>query len=250
MLLRVATINIQNGVRVTKGYRQYALLGWRYYLPHAPRALEGVVDLADRESIDVLTLQEAEGGSFRSRYIDYVQWLASRTELERARFFPTYSRTWRGRVMSNQGNAVLSRFPLEAHENHRLPGPGEPRYLSEAAIRCPGGTVAVFTTHLSLAREVRAEQLAAIARIVGDRSGPKVLTGDLNTPNPEELRVLEASGLCKLPTGPSYPSWAPRRSLDHIFTGPECRGAATVIERVEVADHLPVVATIEVEGAA
>lgn len=141
-----------NGVGVTRSYGQYAQVGWKYVLPHSPDVLEGLVRAIDHEEIDVLTLSEAEGGSFRSRGINYVSWFAERTELRHHLLFPTFRRSFRGRMLTNQGNAVLSRYPLLRHENHRLPGSGEPRYLGEATIAHEASTFTVFTTHLSLQR--------------------------------------------------------------------------------------------------
>lgn len=247
MLWRIATFNIQNGVGVTRGYGGYLVHGWRYLLPHSATSLESVAAFVKWESIDALLLNEAEGGSFRSREIDYVRWLSERTELEHSVFFPTFRRTLRGRVLSNQGNAVLSKHEIEVHDNHRLPGSGEPRFLGEATIRRGSSTLALFTTHLSLRRAERRTQLAAVARVVGQREGPRVLMGDFNTNDLAELEVIEKTGMVRLPTGPSFPSWSPQRCLDHVFASREsARASACVIEGVKAADHLPVVATVTI----
>jgi len=245
MSIRIVSANIQNGVGVTRSYGQYALVGWRYLLPHGPKALEELVRFVGGEAIDVLALSEVEGGSFRSRGIDYAQWLAERTPLCHHLFFPTVRRSLGGKVMANQGNAVLSRWPLASHEAHRLPGGGEPRYLCEATIEHPDASFLLFTTHLSLARQERSEQLLDIARTVGAKTGPRLLMGDLNTSDVGELRDVEDEGLVKLPTGPTYPSWAPRRCLDHVFASEDWNDASAVVaETVKVADHLPVVITV------
>lgn len=247
MLWRIATFNIQNGVGVTQGYRGYLVRGWRYLLPHSPAALDAVAAFVKWESIDVLLLNEAEGGSFRSRGIDYVRWLSERTALEHSVFFPTARRVLRGRVLSNQGNAVLSRDVIEGHENHRLPGGGEPRFLGEATIRRGDSKLSLFTTHLSLRRSERSAQIEAVARIAGQREGTRVLMGDFNTSDLAELDVIEEAGLVRLPTGPSFPSWSPQRCLDHVFASSESsRVTACVIEGVKAADHLPVVATVTI----
>lgn len=244
-MIRIAAANIQNGVGVTRSYGQYALVGWRYVLPHSPAALEGLVRAIEHEKIDVLALSEAEGGSFRSRGINYVNWIAERTELSHHVFFPTFRRSLRGRVLTNQGNAILSRLPLRKHDNHRLPGDGEPRYLGEATIEHGTSTFTVFTTHLSLQRAARQDQLLAIARIAGAREGPKLLMGDFNTPHLEELGDIEAVGLTKLHTGPTFPSWNPQRCLDHVFASDDWNQASAVaLESVRVADHLPILATV------
>ncbi len=245
MLLKVATFNIQNGVAVTRGYWQYATAGLKYVLPHSPWALEGVCTFVERETIDVLMLNEAEGGSFRSHEINYVRWIADRTDLKEQVFLPTFRRALGKKALSNQGNGILSRFPLTSHDNHRLPGRGEPRYLGEALVQAPSTSITVFTTHLSLNNGERRDQLEAISKIVAARGGPRVLAGDLNTSDLNELKPIEDAGLKRLETGPTFPSWTPRRCLDHAFASDGClRPSAAVISEVMASDHLPVLVTL------
>ncbi len=90
-----------------------------------------------------------EGGSRRTREIDQVVELSNGSSLGHRAYFPTFvtART------VNMGNAVLFRFPVCGVANHRLPGRGEPRFVSEAEVIAPGGAIHVFVTHLSLEKK-------------------------------------------------------------------------------------------------
>ena len=81
-----------------------------------------------------------------------------------------------------EGPAVLSRYPITAHEVYDLPRCEQrlhARVLLRAEVAAPGGPVAVFSTHLT-----RDDcQVTRVAEIVGERAarGPAVLMGDFNT---------------------------------------------------------------------
>ncbi|KPV58948.1 hypothetical protein QJ48_13400 [Paenibacillus sp. A3] len=57
---------------------------------------------------------------------------------------------WLCRGVSRYGVVLLSRYPLEAPQIHRLTGGREPRLLLTAQLRLPDRTVTVATTHLSV----------------------------------------------------------------------------------------------------
>lgn len=98
------------------------------------------------------------------------------------------------------GNAVLSRWPITAHDEVRLPTAhsSEGRAALHARIDAPGGALPMFTTHLSYrpgASQVRTEQVRELAEFaasrVADSTYPPVVTGDLNAePGSDEVRLL------------------------------------------------------------
>jgi len=108
------------------------------------------------------------------------------------------------------GNAVLSRWPIQAHHALRLPvAEGEqPRVALHAAIGAPGGTLPFFTTHLTHRLDASAERVAqvrALAPFVAAHSAgceyPPVVTGDLNAdPASDEIRLL--GGMLTAPVVP------------------------------------------------
>jgi endonuclease/exonuclease/phosphatase family metal-dependent hydrolase len=99
------------------------------------------------------------------------------------------------------GNAILSRWPIAAHAEASLPAGGladEARVAVHARIEAPGGTLPLFTTHLTygLGRsQVRTAQVRTLAAFVAEHAAdcayPPAVTGDLNAePGSDELRLL------------------------------------------------------------
>ena len=98
------------------------------------------------------------------------------------------------------GNAILSRWPITTQEASALPvsATDETRVAVHARIDAPGGTLPLFTTHLTYGpgrSALRAAQVRALARFVEEHSGgcayPPVVTGDLNAePGSDEMRLL------------------------------------------------------------
>ncbi len=103
------------------------------------------------------------------------------------------------------GNAIVSRWPITAHEIRVLPrvagdardDEGEERLAVFAEIDGPRGPIQVYCAHLSWRDDhsaVRQAQVAEICRLVRERrprTFPAVLCGDLNAdPTSDELRML------------------------------------------------------------
>lgn len=99
------------------------------------------------------------------------------------------------------GNAILSKYNLDAQDSRRLPpfdGPGH-RHALIARLAAPHGPVPVVCTHLDYRFDqslVRQEQVASLMKIVAEHDGgpdafPVVLAGDLNAvPTSDEIRMI------------------------------------------------------------
>jgi endonuclease/exonuclease/phosphatase family metal-dependent hydrolase len=109
------------------------------------------------------------------------------------------------------GNAILSRWPIEAQAHLALPTGGlvdEGRVVVHGRIATPGGTLPLFSTHFSYGpglSQVRTAQARALAEFAaGHAEGcdyPPVVTGDLNAePGSDEVRLL--GGLLTAPAAP------------------------------------------------
>jgi len=112
------------------------------------------------------------------------------------------------------GNAVISRWPIRAHDVRVLPrtagdardDEGEERLAVLAEIDGPRGPIHVYCAHLSWRdyhSAVRQAQVAEICRFVREhrpRSFPAVLCGDLNSePTSTELRMLTGEAAVPVP---------------------------------------------------
>ncbi|MDY7562477.1 endonuclease/exonuclease/phosphatase family protein [Pseudomonas sp. 10B1] len=237
--LRLLSFNIQVGIS-TERYRHYLTRGWQHLLPHTGRAgnLQKIGGLLG--DFDLVALQEADGGSLRSGYVNQVEHLAQLGA------FPY----WYQQLNRNLGrfgqhsNGVLSRLRPWAIEDHPLPGPAGRGAILVRFGEGPEALVVVMM-HLALGARVRNLQLSYIRDLIGDYHH-QVLMGDMNT---HAIDLLESSplrdlGLLAPQIEATFPSWRPQRCLDHILLSP-----TLTLERVQVlaqpiSDHLPVAVEI------
>jgi endonuclease/exonuclease/phosphatase family metal-dependent hydrolase len=175
-------------------------LWWRYG-PWERRREAIAATLAEMEP-DLCGLQEVWGAPGENLAAD----LAGRLGMHC--YWAAASREREGLTL---GNAILSRWPITARAQAGLPAGGpdeEGRLAVHARIDTPGGSLPVFTTHLTygLGRsQVRVEQVRALAGFVAAQAAgcayPPVVTGDLNAePGSDELRLL--GGLLTAPAAP------------------------------------------------
>jgi len=245
--LRIAVSNLQSGIGTTRGYWQYLFTGWKYALPHGSGALRGAVEFLAAERIDIAAFSEINGPSRRTRGVDQVALVADGGGLPHRVFFPTH--VVGGKV--NQGNAVCARYPVRGVANHRLPGIGEPRHLSEAEVMVDGRPIRLLATHLALDLGQRGRQIHRIAELIGTGGGrPTILAGDFNVSREEEMELLHDTKLRMAASAATFPSWRPTRRLDYLFFSEEF----SVVESHawsarRFSDHLPLVAEVRFQPA-
>ncbi|KJK06869.1 MULTISPECIES: endonuclease/exonuclease/phosphatase family protein [Pseudomonas] len=242
--LRLLSFNIQVGIS-TERYRHYLTKSWQHLLPHNGRAgnLQKIGDLLG--DFDLVALQEADGGSLRSGYVNQVEHLAQLGA------FPY----WYQQLNRNLGrfaqhsNGVLSRLKPQLLEDHPLPGPAG---RGAILVRFGEGedALVVVMMHLALGSKTRALQLAYIRELIGGYRH-QVLMGDMNTHATDLLEhsPLRDLGLVAPQVQATFPSWRPQRCLDHILLS-----SSLTLERVEVlaqpiSDHLPVAVEIRLPDA-
>jgi endonuclease/exonuclease/phosphatase family metal-dependent hydrolase len=110
--------------------------------------------------------------------------------------------------------------------------------------------LAVMIAHLSLSAPARARQLGFIAEVLQDYPHA-VLMGDLNTDaHSAEMRHLFAKCTLQPPAHPTltFPSWKPRRALDHILTSSAIHLDKLWVLPQAFSDHLPLAAEIRLPG--
>lgn len=242
--LRLLSFNIQVGIN-TERYRHYLTKSWQHLLPHNGRAgnLQKIGDLLG--DFDLVALQEADGGSLRSGYVNQVEHLAQLGA------FPY----WYQQLNRNLGrfaqhsNGILSRLKPQLLEDHPLPGPAG---RGAILVRFGEGenALVVVMMHLALGSKTRALQLAYIRELISGYRH-QVLMGDMNTHANDLLEhsPLRDLGLVAPQVQATFPSWRPKRCLDHILLSP-----SLTLERVEVlaqpiSDHLPVAVEIRLPDA-
>jgi endonuclease/exonuclease/phosphatase family metal-dependent hydrolase len=242
--LRLLSFNIQVGIS-TQRYHHYLTRSWQHLLPHAGRNgnLQRIGDLLG--DFDLVALQEVDGGSLRSGYVNQVEHLAHLGD------FPY----WYQQLNRNLGrfaqhsNGVLSRLRPSLLEDHPLPGPpGRGAML----LRLGEGpeAIAVVMMHLSLGSRTRTRQLAYIRELLSGYRH-RVLMGDMNT---HAIDLLEHSplrdlGLWAPQIEATFPSWQPQRCLDHILLSPELSLERCEVLSLPISDHLPVAVQIRLPSS-
>ncbi len=235
--LRLLSYNIQGGVD-TQHYREYLTQSWKHLLPHRER-LQNLNRIASTlEDLDIVGLQEVDSGSLRSGFIDQTEYLA-----QLAGFPHWYSQVNRrlGKI-AQHSNGVLSRLQPAHIIEHRLPGlPGRGAILLEFPTS-DGAVLGVCVIHLALGRRARKRQFAYMSELVAQYPH-LVLMGDFNCDRSSGefqffLRAVDlwGSGLTKK----TFPSWRPKRTLDHILVSPSLRVLTEEVLAYSVSDHLPV----------
>ncbi|TWH71332.1 endonuclease/exonuclease/phosphatase family metal-dependent hydrolase [Azomonas agilis] len=237
--LRLLSFNIQVGIN-TRHYGHYLTRSWQHLLPHSGRIqnLQRIGELLHQ--YDLVALQEVDGGSLRSGHINQVEHLA------RLGHFPYWYQQLNRNLapLAQHSNGVLSRFQPECLEDHSLPGvPGRGAILLRFGH--PTQALVVVMMHLALGARERNRQLAYIRDLIAPYP-QRILMGDMNT---HAKDLLEHSPLKELNWQPpsilaTFPSWRPKRNLDHILLSP-----GLVLKQAEVlphpiSDHLPVAVEI------
>lgn len=238
MRLRIIVANIQSGIGVTKGYRQYITSGWRYLLPHSGRGAIGAGTLLRLEDADLGLLTEVDAGSRRSRGVSQLDAIALESGLANTRFFAT-------RVVGasiREGNAILSRFPIVRDHAHPLVSRVNPRVLGETVVTLTDGTsLTAFVAHLALNARTREAQIGEIADIVKRIDGPVILGGDFNERHARAFKPLTRAGLTPVAVA-GYPSWKPVYALQMLFLSRHFTLArAGVPDGARFSDHLPLI---------
>lgn len=243
-LLRLLSFNIQVGIS-TERYHHYLTRSWQHLLPAAGRAgnLQRIGDLL--AGYDLVALQEADGGSLRSGYVNQVEHLAQLGA------FPYWYQQLNRNLgrLAQHSNGLLSRLQPTLLEDHPLPGPP-----GRGAILMRFGegenALAVVMMHLALGARTRTRQLAYIRELLqGYRH--QVLMGDMNTHANDllESSPLRDLGLIAPQVEATFPSWRPQRCLDHILLSPELALERVSVLPQPISDHLPVAVEIRLPAA-
>src|ERR1700761_3617253 len=245
--LRLLSCNILAGASVQR-YSEYFTRSINAVLPGRSK-LDNLDRLAEvLPQFDVIGLQEADAGSLRSGFLNQTRYLAETAGM------PFWSHQPNRPIarLSHTANGLISRLEPTQVLDYALPSrvPGRGAML----VRFGEGNdaVAVMIAHLSLSDVARARQLGFIAEVLRDYRHA-VLMGDLNTDiHSAEMRHLFNHSVLQPPPQATltFPSWRPRKALDHILTSEAIRLDKLWALPQAFSDHLPIAAEIVLPGHA
>ena len=204
-------------------------------------------------SPDIVALQEADGPSSWSGNFDHVATLAELIEHEH-HFRGEHGLFEVGDLRLNYGTALLSQQQLVEPESHAFDRNWrDTKGFVVARVAVPQWNdleVDVVSVHLDfLAPNVRRQQIAHMAEVIGRRDRPTVLLGDLNTGDRATQKLLlEKLGLrsCPISRTPTFPSIRPLRRLDWVLVSEDLEFASEhIVLPHRVSDHLAVVADLK-----
>ncbi|MCZ6617722.1 MAG: endonuclease/exonuclease/phosphatase family protein, partial [Gammaproteobacteria bacterium] len=215
--LRFLTFNIQVGIKTT-GYGQYFTKGWKHVLPHGGhnQNLRRIADLV--ADYDLVALQEIDGGSIRSGFVNQVEYIA-----DRAQFPYWYTQLNRDLgVFAQHGNGLLSRIAPIEMEDHKLPGAIPGRGAIVVRLPWAGERLLLVLLHLSLGDRSRHMQLEYVRGLI-QNDEYVVVMGDMNSHLSELLFNSPLADTNLMPAeqvDPTYPAWRPDLALDHVLVSP------------------------------
>lgn len=240
--LKLLTYNIQVGLH-TRDYRHMLTGMWRHALPSRERLrnLDRIAELM--AEYDFVAVQEADAGSLRSRQINQIEYLAECAGFNHC----GYTVTRNLRPVARHCLGWLSRSAPLSSEAHSLPAQIPGRAAMKLRFDGDMDELTVLVAHLSLGPSDRRRQLDYLSGMARDESRVVVL-GDLNS-GAEFLRQHPGLGAhpLQLPehTPPTFPSWRPKQSIDHVLATPDVRIAEVNALPLAISDHRPLSVLIE-----
>ena len=115
--IRVVSFNIEYCASISRGYWQYITRWWKYILPHDTDAINNIAEIINRDKIDIATFMEMDGGSYRTRFNNYMNIISTSTELKENTFYPVRHMWW---DLTNQGNGIATKFSIVQANNIKL----------------------------------------------------------------------------------------------------------------------------------
>lgn len=235
--VRLLSYNIQVGIEAA-GYCDYLFHGWKYILPFRHRMMNLCRISRLIREYDLVGLQELDSGSLRSSFINHAEYLA------REACFPHwYDKTnrsfWK---VARHSMGLLSKFPPFAVSRHDLPAlvPGR-----GALMVCFGNKddpLVLVLVHLSLSRAARLFQVEYIGSLIKGYNHV-IIMGDMNcSADSPELKALLHETRLRMPYSNlyTYPSWNPKRHIDHILISPSIVIDSVQVLNYPLSDHLPI----------
>lgn len=245
--IRLLTYNIHVGLGTSKSHH-YLTRAWRHALP-GPGMRATLDSMAEvMKAYDIVAIQEADAGSLRSQFVNQLEYLARRAGFDHIRETVTRNMA----PVARHSIGVLSRHAPAIARAHVLPSNIPGRRALDLQFGPEAGQLRLVVAHLSLGAANRDRQLDYIGDLLPG-SGPVVLAGDLNC-GPDVLREHRRLHRLRLSVPDSapltFPSWRPRRSLDHILVSDDVLIANLEALPHQLSDHLPLAAELKLPAPA
>lgn len=220
--LRIGTYNIWHAGRVKE---DVGALG---------RALAGL-------ELDIVGLQEVDVKTARMDGLDTLKIIAEAGGYPYYAFAKALDLSGGG-----YGTAIVSRYPIVSARTKPLYSADlEPRAIGCYVIDINEKKLPFFNTHVSYeSKEIREKQLAEIAALTA-ACDEFILTGDFNTAELSEFEVLSNVSTVNPNQFPSF--YKTESAIDHIFLTKNIVCTNAQMPRLDLSDHYPLWAEVEIE---
>lgn len=187
---------------------------------------------------DIIGLNEVRGKGPLKGYTDQTEMLSRLTGLHSC-----FGKAINVGGTSPYGNALLSKYPIISAETVKIPDPekktGNAMYESRCIIKAiidKGEKYTVLVTHMGLNKDERENAVRTLLEIAPDRNC--IIMGDFNcTPEAAELKPLYEKYECACDEGFTFPSDAPEKRIDYIFSSRDLIKTEAYISGNIVSDH-------------
>jgi len=238
--LKLLSYNIQVGIH-SRRFHDYVLNSWQHIWPSRKREhnLEQIAELI--RHFDIIALQEVDGGSFRTKYVNQIHYLAKAAN--KSYWHQQLNRNL-GRI-AQHSNAIIGDIKPVNVDNHSLPGL-KGRGAIAFEIKHKSDTVLIVVANLALGKKTQDQQLKYIHDLIKPYDHVIVM-GDMNT---DAHRILHQTALkdCNLKSAHShatYPSWHPTKGFDQILLSNHISITKMGVLDFQLSDHLPVALEID-----
>ncbi len=223
-----------------------------------------IIDFLRDKDADIVGLQEV----IEKDGTNTAEEIAAALKLNHA-YYQAINKT---RLGHPQGNAILSKYPIEVSKRHFLSPPElyqdtaetEPRIAVEAKIRIGNDLLTVLTVHLAYSdrfehSDMRDLQVQNLIKILP--KSETILMGDFNS-HPEDPNISRIGKvLANADEKPTEPTWTLylhdyegfredklRHRLDYIFASKDLSVEGFKIEQSRGSDHLPISAILSLKS--
>ena len=238
MKLRIGTYNIQHG----KSHRIY-LAEKREVID-----LSLFSDMIREKSLDVCALNEMRNQEMTEGLCNQAKVIGDALGYE---WFFARAVDIRG---GEYGNALVSRYPIKKVVTYPIAVPKSERttgeYFEDRVLLCAdidadGKIFTVMSCHFGLARSEQEKAVEIIREAVLQNPYPVVLLGDFNVTPDSDIyaalaELLSDAEHCSENKKFTFPSHAPNRTIDYIFTYGDCSTDHFCVAPEVRSDHLMV----------
>lgn len=228
-------------------YRGQSSVGFYRVFLSSKKTLEKISNFLASCNPDIIGLTEVDHGSLKARFVNQINYIASKTGCYNVAFRCKYRKgsVWsKLPIFSQSGNALLSKQPFSSVHYYEL-SVGRKRLV----IHLTFSNFHIFLVHLSLIRKNRKIQIKELSELVKKVQGNVIVMGDFNAKHQGDLLPLVSENhliFVDQSNSNTFPAFKPRKCLDYILVSQGIKVKRFEVLPVKYSDHLPLLLEFDV----